>query len=568
MREDGGVSTSLRSAEGRPLVVLGAERVLTTEHWNAIQTRLRSDPRIVSCSLAYAPHVTEGEAWWIRTSAPGGAVTVVASDASDLVGPVPSDVSDTEQWCLWFEQCRDRGLSHDRLLSNSSDLPSLEPWLHEAEEALAGSPSSNIAHALDLRTGSSKLTVSVDATWLGPHETGAQVLTTHALAALARRPEIDSIQLTGLSEFPGYAQHLASIDNIEIVPEVSRADIAWYPNQIDTRVDLSRARNLGHRVVITFLDLIAYDIPRYHGNVELWNQFREQQRQSALRVDGITTISGDVAHRLIDEVPLLDPDRVRAIALGVDHLSHTNENATMPSELELIAERLVERPFILVLGNDFLHKNRDFAIRTWQRLLEQGTSCDLVLAGLHVRSSSSKDNEREALAGYVDLRGEVHTLGHIELQTKLWLLRNASAVHYPTSAEGFGFIPYEAAVMGTPSTFTSFGPLAEFISDATLPVRWSLDDHARDLSRLLEDEHARRERLAAVDAARAILTWDRFAENLVDFFAHIRAIPPVATAGLVTANSDRAAGSLRSRMRSRVGSKSRVAARRLLGRSP
>lgn len=32
---------------------------------------------------------------------------------------------------------------------------------------------------------------------------------------------------------------------------------------------------------------------------------------------------------------------------------------------------------------------------------------------------------------------------------------------YPSSAEVFGFVPYEAAALGTPSTFTNFGPHKE-----------------------------------------------------------------------------------------------------------
>ena len=73
------------------------------------------------------------------------------------------------------------------------------------------------------------------------------------------------------------------------------SDVVWYPNQIDGRSNIAAARRLGARVVTTYLDLIAYDIPRYHGSPEAWQAYRSLQRRIALSVDGITTISADVA---------------------------------------------------------------------------------------------------------------------------------------------------------------------------------------------------------------------------------------------------------------------------------
>ncbi len=93
-------------------------------------------------------------------------------------------------------------------------------------------------------------------------------------------------------------------------------DVIWYPNQIDQRVDITQARSLGRRVITTYLDLIAYDIPRYHASPEAWAAYRSLQRRIALSVDGITTISADVAARLQQEVPRLDPERIRPDPAG------------------------------------------------------------------------------------------------------------------------------------------------------------------------------------------------------------------------------------------------------------
>ena len=127
--------------------------------------------------------------------------------------------------------------------------------------------------------------------------------------------------------------------------------------------------------------------------------------------------------------------------------------------------------------------------------------------------------------------------------SRAWLLANATAVLYPSSAEGFGFVPYEAAVLGTPSTFTDFGPLHEVSGVRGLPASWSVDAYATDLVALLSDEHARADRLDQLLAAVRRSTWDGFAAGLTDFFTRISSLPEVATSavGADTAAADAAA---------------------------
>jgi glycosyltransferase involved in cell wall biosynthesis len=207
---------------------------------------------------------------------------------------------------------------------------------------------------------------------------------------------------------------------------------------------------------------------------------------------------------------------VRAIPLGLDHISAAPREPE--SDIELLRNQVTVRPFVLVLGNDFIHKNRDFAISVWERVLEAGVNCDLVLAGLHVRSSSSREAEDRLVSQHTNLRGSVHTVGHVSSESRTWLMTNAAVVLYPSSAEGFGFVPYEAAALGTPSTFIHFGPLAELSGVRDAPSRWSVDEVAADLTRLLTQEDAAAGRVADLQRVRTELTWEQFAECLVAFF--------------------------------------------------
>ncbi len=530
---------TFRTRRGRVLVPYGDAGLLTMDRLAEFERRIDADPRIVSLSLVPSATVTDT---WLRSTAPAGPLTVVAEDATELLGALPEPAG----LASWARRASERGLWHDWWLTNHRDVARATPVLDAAPlDALeADDPSAarfEAAHAQPRKaTG---LTVTVDATWLGPHETGAQVLTTAAIEAMARDARIAGITLVGIEELPAYAAHLADHPNVRLAtPEhlAELADVVWYPNQIDARSNIADARRLGRRVVTTYLDLIAYDIPRYHADADAWAAYRSLQRRIALSVDGITTISADVADRLLDEVPRLEAERVRPTVLGLDHITHAHVPEAPGDDIAELAGAVEGKRFVLVLGNDFVHKNRDFAIATWQRVLQQGVRCHLVLAGLHVKSSSSRAAEEALMARHVDLRGRLHTVGHVTSDSRAWLLANAAAVLYPSSAEGFGFVPYEAAVLGTPSTFADFGPLREVSGVAGLPQRWTVDAFAADLAALLSDESAARNRVDALHRAIATHTWAGFADHLIDHFQHVIAMPTVLTSTVAEPESAQA----------------------------
>ena len=518
-------------------MVVGDPGVVTLDRMTILADRLDEDPRIASVSVV--PWIDAG-AEFLRATAPAGCAVLIAEDVSTLTGEVDADAN-AEEVTSWARRASERGMWHDWWLSSARDIARAPEFLEmgdmdqrEADD-LASSRYAVLAGA---GMDPNSIHLTVDATWLGPHQTGAQVLTTSAIEALAADPRIRQIDLIGIDELPHYAQHLGDIDKVEL-GSTQQSDVMWYPNQIDQRVDITQARSRAKRVITTYLDLIAYDIPRYHASQDAWAAYRTLQRRIPLAVDGITTISADVAHRLHEEVPRLSPDRVQAIPLGLDHITAvTSEPASDIAELRT---RIEGRPFILVLGNDFQHKNRDFAIRVWEEVLSRGVNCDLVLAGLHVRTSSSKDAEAMLLAQHTNLRGEAHIVEHVASSSREWLLANAAAVVYPSSAEGFGFVPYEAAALGTPSTFTGFGPLAEISGITTVPASWSVDAFAADVAGMLADPQHAQARVEALRGAIRVYTWQRFSDEFIGFMERISALPPVEGALVGETASDASA---------------------------
>ncbi len=519
--------TDFKTRKGNMITVVGNPELLTMDRIQTIGDRFDSDPRIASVSI-YATTNPNANETFLRATAPAGCL--IAINQSDLFDPNAED---------WATNASHRGLWHDWWLTNANDIrkaPVIAEPSNLDQREREDPSSSHFDVISETPIDTSNLTLTIDVTWLGPHETGAQVLTTAAIPAIADQPTIKSVRLVGLQELPSYAQHLTDHPKVTLQRNIEEAlvtqtDIMWYPNQIDQRVDISQSRKLGKRVITTYLDLIAYDISKYHGDENAWAAYRAMQRTIALSVDGITTISADVAKRLYQEAPRLDTKRIQPIPLGLDHITMETIKQK-PKDL-----KDSNKPFILVLGNDFQHKNRDFAIEVWQQVLELGINVDLVLAGLHVKSSSSKEQESTKLKKHTNLRGEATTLGHVSSDERAWLLENAAAVLYPSSAEGFGFIPYEAAILGTPSTFTNFGPLKEISQLTTTPPSWTGAKHAADLAQLLTDPLFAEQRVSELREVIKASSWNQFAQAFTEFATKIATMPTVPTSTVTSSTA-------------------------------
>ena len=124
-------------------------------------------------------------------------------------------------------------------------------------------------------------------------------------------------------------------------------------------------------------------------------------------------------------------------------------------------------------------------------------------------------------------RPDVYDLPDIESSERNWLMRHADLVLYPSSAEGFGLVPYEAASFGTPTLFTRFGPLQELAPDIPVAAEnWSVDALAEAADALLRDPAQSRAQVESCLAAGTKYTWAATAEQLTDLYRRIVALAP------------------------------------------
>jgi glycosyltransferase involved in cell wall biosynthesis len=400
------------------------------------------------------------------------------------------------------------------------------PQLLPAFEAEAGSRETPVALATrSARVKTFGLRVLVDDATLGPFETGAQITTLAIIDALAKLDEVQVVGVALGSHIPAYAQNVLGQPKIDVNLRVGGYaafgdyDVLHRTAQPDKDFDVDAARGPASRVVISILDLIAYHAASYHATADEWLQYRSVLREAARRADGITTISEDVAAMLRRERLPVELDRVFPVLYGTEHLSG-HEPAAFPQELA--DDGRLGGEFMVCIGTDYAHKNRDLAIAVHHELARRGRVMTLVLAGPSVPFGGSRNSERQQLRH----DGDVVFLPAVTSRERNWLFRHASVVLYPTSAEGFGLVPFEAARFGSPTVTVGFGPLLE--TSAGVPVMstsWDPRELADCVERLAADPVLRREQVSATLDAADRYSWRRTAEQFVQMYRALLARP-------------------------------------------
>jgi glycosyltransferase involved in cell wall biosynthesis/GT2 family glycosyltransferase len=394
-------------------------------------------------------------------------------------------------------------------------------YYHQAVEEAAGDPAGPLARALAVAAQAVRgRRVTVDARALGPFLTGTQLHTLELIGALARTGEV-RVRAVVPDDLGAYArQALDSLPNVErishadVLQGVEPDDVVHRPFQVSDPDDLPFLAKLGARLVVTHQDLIAYRNPVYHASPTAWSRYRRTTAETLAWASIVVFFSQHAADDALAE-DLLPPDRARTVLIGVDHqLVHLDPDPVAPAGAPA---DLGERPFLLCLGTDFRHKNRPFAIKFLAALRDRhGWRGRLVLAGPAVAHGSSGGLESELLATDPELAEHVVSFAAVSEAEKAWLVREAAAVVYPTTYEGFGLVPFEAAEAGTPCLFARQASIPEVLPKATAAlVPWDAAASADASIDILEDPEVAARLVKEVRAAARRLTWDKTAEGLL-----------------------------------------------------
>jgi glycosyltransferase involved in cell wall biosynthesis len=400
------------------------------------------------------------------------------------------------------------------------------PWLQAAlaaEADDAGPLRAALVRSWAARHG---LSVTIDARTLGHVVGGTPTYVEGLVMALARRGEVAvRAVLHDAPESVMTAFAEAGVETItyhEGAAGAPRTGVIHRPQQIFTTADLRLAWLLGERLVISQMDLISYRTPSYHSTVEQWQAYRRTTRLALSSADRVIFFSQHGRRSAIDEC-LVAADRASVAGIGV-----------APAPPGLPRERPARLPdrrgLLLMLGSDYTHKNRPFAMRLADELRRRhGWEGMLVLAGPHVEYGSSREAEQAILRERPDLAVHLVDLGPVSEAEKQWLLDNADAHVCASNYEGFGLAPLEAAAAGRPCIFAPCTSLGEVIGSAAATiVPWDPAASADAAMPLLEPGQARDRHVSLLAAALERYRWDDVARELCGIYADAVASPYAA----------------------------------------
>jgi GT2 family glycosyltransferase/glycosyltransferase involved in cell wall biosynthesis len=372
--------------------------------------------------------------------------------------------------------------------------------------------------------------IAIDATPVKGHTTGTELLILELTRSLAKDPN-RRVQLTMIVDDRTCPEDLLGVDQLvdEVITrsDLKKAqlpifDLIHRPAQIHSMEDLALLRQAACRFVVSYLDCISFANPSYSRTWE-WSQYRTASHLTFSIADGILFITHDAARDAAHQGLLIPAERSCITYVGTNHERLSVEARPLDrfSELEAL-------PFILMLGTDFRHKNRVYALRLLRELVTKHKWPGyLVFAGPKVVSGSSVTEEAQEFEVGLELGSRVRDVGEIKEEHKWWLLENAALVLYPSIREGFGLIPFEAAAAGTPVLTTKVDPLQEVLGEEVDYLDTMDPAMGADMVwSYLSDTNLGRRQIAVIKARGSLFMWQKVANRTWDFYQRILRMPP------------------------------------------
>lgn len=121
-------------------------------------------------------------------------------------------------------------------------------------------------------------------------------------------------------------------------------------------------------------------------------------------------------------------------------------------------------PYILTLGSSDKRKDLITAIAAFNRIATEFSD----LRFIHAGPSGDDDPRLQTAITQSPFQQRISQLGYVNQATKSALLQDAAVVVYPSRYEGFGLVPLEAMLAGTPVVTTRSSSIPEVAGDAAL----------------------------------------------------------------------------------------------------
>ncbi len=260
--------------------------------------------------------------------------------------------------------------------------------------------------------------------------------------------------------------------------------------------------------VLTIHDLRPLVLPETVGRAQ-GAYLRARLRPSVRRASVITTPSAFVRETVIDLLEA-DPDRVRVVSAPL-FLADAERSAASGTKTGASAGA---RHFLYpAITNP--HKNHRTLLEAFAKVVAVRDDAVLTLTGASGPAEGAVKSAIEALG----LSNRVRRLGRVPAEQLDALFRDAVAVVYPSTYEGFGLPLAEAMATGCPVIASDRTALPEVVGDAGILLDPDdVDGWADAMLRLLGDQKLRAELIASGRARARSLSPEEAARRQVEVY--------------------------------------------------
>lgn len=265
------------------------------------------------------------------------------------------------------------------------------------------------------------------------------------------------------------------------------------------------------KLIITVHDLRLYRYPQTYNPLRY--QFLKRAVKDAIRrADHIISISEFTKQEMISLCGV-SPEKISVIHEAIDREGFSAkqiEGYQLPQEyLHLANSR-----FLFTLGHIEPRKNYQRLIEAFRiiKAKEQNADLKLVIAGK--KYVDYKDTVR-----LMEETPDVIYLDFIPRELLLWLYQQATLFVFPSTYEGFGFPPLEAASLGTVSAVSNVSSIPEVCGPcAAYFDPYSVDSIATTIDNLLNSPALLNEKRALLEPQLNTFSWQKNAEETIKYY--------------------------------------------------
>jgi len=301
--------------------------------------------------------------------------------------------------------------------------------------------------------------IGFDASRINKHEkTGVEWYSYYLLRELINNDKNNKYKL--------YLRH--KLDKITLTDNFKQTILSWPFNKFWTLGRLSLeillhppdllfvpAHNLppvtAKHNVVTWHDLAYLKYPQYYSRQEL-KSLKYGSRQMVHRADKIITVSKFSKSEIIKHYQIPD-ERIEVIPLGINQ-----------SEYQANKTNHLKRKYLIYVGRIEHKKNVINLLKAFEICRQRNQDLDLILAG----PNGYGYQEILTYAKNSEYSSSIKFLGWINQKEKINLIKNATALIFPSFYEGFGIPILEAFCLKTPVIASQIEANKEIGADATL----------------------------------------------------------------------------------------------------